>query len=163
MKHWKIMIQLFVLLLLFGGSASAAKLTVVLVGTGYGAVDGEDIFCGSHCSATYEKKSVAQLEAEAYDDSTFEGFFNQLLKKKFFSGPLAPSGCGRCSGGRRRAFVRGLHWLVKPLTILTVPFFCRNSAGSDWEISRCGAAMWAGRCTGDLGQLQCAENTFYCT
>lgn len=70
----KFLLLAFVLLLLPVGLASAATLTVIKVGTGYGDVDGEDISCGPFCSATYQEKSVIHLKASPYDDSTFEGW-----------------------------------------------------------------------------------------
>ncbi len=74
MKHWKVVLLACVLLPLLTGIASAATLTVIIVGTGYGNVDGEDIACRPFCSADYEKKSIVHLKATPYDNSTFEGW-----------------------------------------------------------------------------------------
>ena len=71
----KIVILLFILLVLFSGSASAAKLTVILVGTGLGDVRGGKISCGLTCEATYEKGTVVQLKAiPDVDTSIFVGW-----------------------------------------------------------------------------------------
>ena len=70
----KIVVLIFVLLLLPGGSVSAGKLTVILIGTGEGEVEGEDIFCSPLCDYDYEKGTVVQLKAYPDDDSTFEGW-----------------------------------------------------------------------------------------
>ena len=75
MKHIKTLLFVLVLLPLLVGTAMAAELRVILIGTGRGFVEGgNDIFCDPDCEETHEQGTVVQLKAFPDDDSTFEGW-----------------------------------------------------------------------------------------
>ena len=69
-----VMLLIVLMLLLCFGTAFAAELTVITVGTGNGLVEGEDIFCGSSCRANYEKGTVVHLKATPLNNSEFKGW-----------------------------------------------------------------------------------------
>ncbi len=71
MKHWKIVLLICMLMLLLTEAASAARLQVVLVGSGKGDVRGGKIACGFTCEAHYQEKTVVQLKAIPNEHSTF--------------------------------------------------------------------------------------------
>lgn len=74
MKHIKTLLVVFMLLPVLAGTASAAELRVLKIGPGDGFVEGEDIWCGRECRATYEEGTLVQLKATALAGSRFIGW-----------------------------------------------------------------------------------------
>lgn len=74
MKQIKTLLFVLVFVPLLVGTVSAAQLKVLLVGTGRGDVEGEEISCEPFCEETYEKGAVVHLKAFPDDDSAFEGW-----------------------------------------------------------------------------------------